>query len=273
MGKLADQLSKYGDWALVAGAASGLGLAFSETLAACGKHLIMVDVNENALNSTADLIEAQFHVSVDRVVCDLAKPETSKMLMESVRHRSCRLIVYNAAYGPVKEFVAHDADELNYILDLNCRTLMQLAWSFSKEAPLNATSGFLAMSSMAGLRGTQLVAPYASSKAFIWNLMESLHYEYDSGHIHFSVLCAGPIATPNYLGTKPEKTIFTPEPQHPDFVAHEALRLLGNQAIGVPGIGNKINNFILSRLIPRSWSAKITNHVMGKMYRNNSQGR
>lgn len=267
MSKLNKQLAKYGDWGLVAGAASGLGYAFSKTIAQCGKNVIMVDIDEKALNKSAAQLESQFDVSIDRLVCDLTRPDDVTKMIQSIQTRRCRLVIYNAAYGPVKEFQSFDEEELDKILNLNCRTLLKLAWTFSRHAPSDKKSGFLAMSSMAGLRGTQLVAPYAASKAFTWNLIESLHYEFANSHLDFSALCAGPIATPTYLETRPNQSIWTPKPHSPDFVAKKALRLLGNYAIGIPGISNNFNNFLLARVFPRSWASKIANHVMAAMYR------
>jgi short-subunit dehydrogenase len=122
------------------------------------------------------------------------------------------------------------------------------------------------MSSMAAVRGTLLVAPYAATKAFTWNLMESLHYEYLDTDLDFASMCAGPIATPNYLGTKPHNSLFLPKPDSPDYVAQKALMQIGRRPVDFPGTGNRLSNIILTRLLPRSWAAGITNRVMAKTY-------
>ncbi len=46
---------QYGNWGLVAGAAEGLGAAFCKVLAGWGLNIIMVDVDSEKMNKTAQL--------------------------------------------------------------------------------------------------------------------------------------------------------------------------------------------------------------------------
>ena len=49
-----DAVSRYGDWALVAGAAEGIGAAFTTALAGCGMNLILVDNKQDSMDRLAD---------------------------------------------------------------------------------------------------------------------------------------------------------------------------------------------------------------------------
>ena len=258
-------LDKYGKWAAVAGASEGLGRAFAIELAKSGKNLILISRRKEQLDSVANDISSEFGVQARTVVCDLAVANAYSTVMEALRSEGCRLVVYNAAYGPVKMFTDNSLDELDYYLDLNARTLIKLLWSFTNEYQNGDPAGILVMSSMAGLRGTQMVAPYAATKAFDWNLAESLHYELKEKSIDVSTMCAGPIKTPNYLGTKPQFKGFKPAEHEPDFVAKEALALLGKKALGLPG-SHKFNNFFLTHLLPRKAAVGIVNKTMRNIY-------
>ena len=57
-----DFLRRYGEWALVAGAADGIGAAFSETLAGRGMNLVMSDNNVDLLNEFSSRIEKTYKI-------------------------------------------------------------------------------------------------------------------------------------------------------------------------------------------------------------------
>ncbi len=68
----------------------------------------------------------------------------------------------------------------------------------------NKSGGIILMSSLAGLLGMQLIAPYASSKAFAWNLAEALFHELKPNNIDVMACIAGATATEAYLKTNPK---------------------------------------------------------------------
>ena len=53
-------ISKYGTWAVVTGASSGLGKALAEELAAAGMNLILVARREEILKSMSQAFKNQF---------------------------------------------------------------------------------------------------------------------------------------------------------------------------------------------------------------------
>ena len=63
---------RYGDWALVAGAAEGLGAAFSEILASWGLHVIMVDRDAGKMKVTAERLRGRYSVSIREMEADLS---------------------------------------------------------------------------------------------------------------------------------------------------------------------------------------------------------
>ncbi|MDZ7605865.1 MAG: SDR family NAD(P)-dependent oxidoreductase [Cyclobacteriaceae bacterium] len=126
--------------------------------------------------------------------------------------------------------------------------------------------GILLVSSLAGFRGTQLVIPYAATKAFIWNLAEGLHYEFKDKGLDISVLCPGTVDTPGFRATEAKTTFFTPKPMSPLSVAEIAVAKFGRQLFIVPGLSNKFAHFLLQRVLPRKLSSKIHNDAMGGLY-------
>ena len=112
----------------------------------------------------------------------------------------------------------------------------------------------------------QLVAPYAATKAFAWNLAEAIHYELKSKNIDVMACIAGATSTPAYLKTNPKYGWLKPAVMTPNEVAEGALNHLGKGGRYIPGFSNRMNYFILTRLLPRKVASSIANNMMGKMY-------
>lgn len=258
---------KYGSWVLVAGAAEGLGKAYSRTLAAKKLNLIMVDNQEDSLRDLAQELEREYGIETVQLLADLADKSSAKRLMEAIEKHNCRLLIYNAAYSRVKSFLKTDPEELDKYIDVNCRTQIQLIHSFSKFLVSKKNQGgVVLMSSLAGLIGMQLVASYAATKAFTWNLAEALFHELKTDGIDFLACIAGATATPAYLATNPNYGFFKPQVMTPESVAHLALKKLGKQALFIPGFSNRMNYFLLTRILPRKWASSIANKTMGNLY-------
>jgi len=258
---------KYGHWAVLAGAAEGLGEAYSVALAGRGLNLIMVDHQKEKMGKLASRLEKEFAVQTEQVHLDLADPGAADSIMEVVRQRGCRLLIYNAAYSRVNGFLETDAEALDSYIDINCRTPLRLVHSFAgRLAGTGQSGGIMLMSSLAGLIGMQLVAPYAATKAFTWNLAEALHHEFSGHRIDIMACVAGATATPAYLATDPQYGWPKPSVLDPAFVANAALNQLGSKVRYIPGFSNRLNYFILTRLMPRKMASKVANDTMAKMY-------
>lgn len=256
-------LQKYGNWACVAGAAEGLGKAFSTELANRGFNLILIDKDAKKLEAASTLLKK--NVEIHSLNLDLNKPETLDLISKTIEDKKCRFLVYNAAYGPVKPFLANTQEELDLYINVNMRSTLKLVHRFAQHNEKNQ-AGVLLVSSLAGFRGTQYVVPYAATKAFIWNFAEGLYYEFQKTLMDFSVCCPGATDTPNYRSTNPRKTKLTPKSMDPELVAKEALNKFGKKLFIFPGFSNKFAHFFLNRILPRKIASAIHNSTMYKMY-------
>ena len=261
---------KYGLWGLVVGAAEGLGEAYTIALAQREMNIIMVDSQKSSLESLSQQVERDYGIETIRVHLDLREDDAFIKILNQVETTDCHLMIYNAAYSLIKPFTHHTIEELDLFLDINARTQIKLVHQFSQYLiGKKQAGGFLLMSSLAGLIGMQLVAPYAATKALAWNLAEALHYELKAYHIDVMACIAGATATPAYLKTHPKYGILKPSVMKPEKVAETALKNLGRKTLFIPGFLNRLNYFILTRLLPRKMAASIANKTMGKMYEKN----
>jgi short-subunit dehydrogenase len=264
-----DITSRYGKWSLVAGAAEGIGKAFSLALARRGSGVILVDEKKDLMERVADGLETRYHVPARSINLDLASDESAGVLMEVIKETACRMIIYNAAYSRVQKFTGYSPEELERYIRVNVNTPMQLLHKFTQfhSGTPDQRKGIIVMSSMAGSWGTGLLAPYGATKAFARNLAESLYFELKADGFDVLSCIAGATRTPGFLASGPEggKRMFPV--MSPGKVVEASLDSLGRKPGVVPGFRNRINYFMLSRILSRNRAAGIMNRAVGKIYR------
>jgi len=258
---------KYGDWALVAGAAIGLGKSFCTSLAKRGLNLVMVDNKEDELQRLSAKLAFDYKIQTIPLTIDLFQKYAVDQIMGKTFDIEIRLMVYVAAFSQIKQFANYRTDDLDGYINVNVGTPLKLVHAFSNRLISKKQSGgILLMSSLSGLLGMQYIAPYAASKAFTWNLAESLHYELKPHKIDIMACIAGATATEAYLGTNPKYGLIKPQVQQPEIVAELALKNLHKKILFVPGFSNRFSYFILTRILPRKVASYLANKTMGGMY-------
>lgn len=259
---------QYGDWAIILGSAEGIGESYSRILAQMGYHLIMVDHHQESLISLAKELEKEHKIHTKTMCLDLAKPDVVAMIMNKIKSLDCRLFIYNAAYSLIKDFTDYSSEELDGFLNVNTKTPLHLVHSYAQFLKERGQGGgIILMSSLAGLIGMQLVTPYAASKAFTWNLAEALYHELKPYNIDVMACIAGATSSRTYINTQAKQGSIKPQIQTPEEVVFEALKNLGKKALHISGFSNRLNYFLLLRILPRKMSARIANKVIWKMYK------
>ncbi len=269
MGKKADLSGKYGSWCLVAGAAEGLGRAFSMELAGKGLGVILVDRNRELMETLADELEQRYEVPTRRIHLDLASEEAVAVLTDAVRETACRLLIYNAAFSKVQPFRENTPEDLDQYIRVNTRTPLQLVHAFSHFHAGNTEQrkGIILMTSLAGSWGTLLLGPYGATKAFNHILAESLYHELKEDGFDILACIAGATSTPGYLASNPHVGNGMMSVMKPEKVVKASLSSLGRSPFVVPGLTNKLTYFMLTRILPRRSSLRIMNRSVGKLYR------
>jgi short-subunit dehydrogenase len=81
-------LRKYGPWALVTGAAQGIGAEFAEQIADAGLNLVLVDIDEDRLRARCLSLREKRPVEIRPVVLDLRRED----LLDSTGLRSYLIV-------------------------------------------------------------------------------------------------------------------------------------------------------------------------------------
>lgn len=258
---------RYGSWAMVAGAALGLGESFCISLAQKGINIIMIDNQEKQMLALSEKLMKDYDIKTITISANLFHSESISQIMKKSANVDVRFLIYNATYSKIQKFVTYSSDELQNYLNVNVATPLKLVHAFSRRlVDQQRSGGVLLMSSLSGLIGMKYIAPYAASKAFLWNLSESLYHELKSNNIDVMSCIAGSTATDAYLNTNPIYGFFRPQVQQPKKVTDLALKNMGRKALFIPGFWNRFNYFILQRLLPRKTASYFANRTIQKMY-------
>jgi short-subunit dehydrogenase len=240
--------SKYGPWAVVAGASEGLGAAFATALAARGVNLLLLARRAELLQGVAERLRASDRIEVRTAICDMARSDLPGALEALTADLEIGLAVYNAAYAPVGEAIGRSLDELLQIVDVNVRGPLIFARTFAPKMVVRGRGGIVLMSSLAGFQGAPRIATYAASKAFNTILGEGLWSELKPHGVDVVVSCAGAVRTPGYAKSASGDAPGTLEAC---MVAQTTLAALGCGPVVVPGAFNRVARFVMGRMLPR----------------------
>jgi len=249
-----DFASRYGPWALIAGASEGLGAAFAKCLAEQGINLILIARRSEPLETLAVKLRDVHAIDVITKSLDLADEEALVSFIGTL-DADLGLIICNAAYSAVGGFFETPAEQLKQIIGVNVTAPMLITRLLAPRLLTRGSGGVILMSSLAGNQGSANIATYAASKSFNTVLAEGLWQELKRAGIDVVAPCAGAIRTPRY-----QQAASGPEPpgtMDADDVASQALAALGRQPVVVPGRLNQFALFLMRRLLPRKTAIRL----------------
>lgn len=257
---------KYGPWALVTGAAMGIGGSFVEQLAVRGLNVVLVDKEAELIAERASKIKDR--VDVREVVVDLADPTDVTDALELVADLEIGLLVANAAHAATAPWLEIPLEEKLRQIAVNCVAVTQMADALSRAMARRCRGGIIVMSSMAARIGSPRVATYAATKAFDLILAESLWAELGPLGVDVLAVLPGSTRTPGFEeslqpGRKLPAQIRVMQPGD---VAREALEALGKHPSIVAGRSNKAASALLTRILPRKTAIGMMARTTRAMY-------
>ncbi len=259
-----DFCAQFGPWALVVGAAEGLGAEFARELAARGLNLVLVDLNRENLERIAQELRTTFVVEVIAVHQDLAAPEAAATIAAATAQCPLSLLVYNAAEAQIGNFNQLLADKASRVIAVNASAPVELIRVLLPRFQAQRRGAILLIGSNAGLIGHPKTALYGATKAFLVRLGEALAEEVAKDGVHVIVACPGAVMTPNFQ--RSNARLWSPLVATPKDVARSALDALWQKGpIVVLGQGNRAAMRLLS-LLPKRLAVKLLARVMHSTY-------
>ena len=259
---MTDFKSKYGPWALVAGASEGLGAAFAEELAKRGLNLILIARRLDKLELLANDLKNKYKIETRFQSLDLADFQQVGNYISQL-NIPVGLMVYNAAFAPIGYFEEIPEESLEKIINVNIKTPLLLSKLMSTQMTARRKGGIVLMSSLAGTQGTPKLAAYAATKSFNAILAEGLWKELKKYDIDVIASVAGAIRTPGYQNAQNTKD--APGTLDASEVAIKTLNALGKVPVTIPGFINKLAGFFMGRMLPTKMAISIMDKQTKKL--------
>ena len=251
--------ARYGEWALVTGASSGIGAEFARALARDGMSCVLTARRAERLQALAGELENSYDVKARVVPLDLATPDGADRLVEAVADLPIAVVIANAGYGLAGRFATQDTRRLQEMVQLNCTAPVVLISRLLPRLQGRGRGAVVLVSSTAGHQPVPFNSVYSATKAFNLFFGEALWAELQGTGIDVLVVQPGPTVTEfqQVAGESPH------EGEPPAQVVGVALNALGQQPSVMSGWFNWLRANTI-RLAPRSVVALIAGRVMAQ---------
>ncbi|MBM7491821.1 3-oxoacyl-[acyl-carrier protein] reductase [Micromonospora luteifusca] len=161
-----------GQVVLVTGAARGIGAALAKVLARDGAQVVALDVPAagDALAAVAN------DIGGTAVQLDLTAPDAPTRLADHLasRHGRVDVVVHNAGITRDKTLGRMDADRWDQVIDVNLSSQERINDVLLERALIPTGGRIVSVSSIAGIAGNRGQTNYATSKAGVIGLVDSL---------------------------------------------------------------------------------------------------
>ena len=187
---------------LITGAASGIGRASAERIAAEGGALFLLDVAAQGLEETAKKAR-ELGAEVETRLCDVSDPAAARAAVEACVQRFGRLDSLCNIAGILHFDHTHELahEKWRRILSVNLDGTFYMCQAALPHL-LAVKGNVVNMSSTAALAGHPWTAAYSASKGGILALTYTLAIEYCAQGLRANAICPGSVTTPMHAAFK-----------------------------------------------------------------------
>jgi NAD(P)-dependent dehydrogenase (short-subunit alcohol dehydrogenase family) len=183
-----------GKVAVITGGAGRIGLAAAQKFVDEGSKVVLVDVNEAALDQALQSLNRPD--DVDCVVADVTTPEGNQSFVDKALSRFGKLDVFlaNAGIeGAVKPIWEYPLEVFDRLLSINVRGVFLGLKSVMPQMQKTGGGSIVVTSSVAGLVGSAGMSAYITSKHAVIGLMRTAAIEGAALGIRVNTVNPGPI--------------------------------------------------------------------------------
>ena len=248
--------------AVITGASSGLGIEFlraAVTLCPEIDTYWLIARREDRLEALKPQFPEKNLRPIALDLTDFAALKQFNALLEREKPE-ISLLINNAGFGKLCDFVTSDIENQTAMIDLNCRALTAVT---RYSLPYMETGGLiLNISSIASFAPTPRMAVYCSTKAYVQSFSRALREELKSKKINVLAVCPGPMITEFWQvadrPTHKSRTLDMLPHQSPAKMANCALKagLKGKSACTMGGFYKFYR--LLAHILPKSLLMKWT---------------
>jgi uncharacterized protein len=250
--------NRFGPWALITGASSGIGREFARQIAASYINVALVARRKALLEALGAELSRDFRVKHRAIVADLSQEGFIAGLADATSDLDIGLVISNAGSANPGRFTDKDREELAMTLRLSALAHAELALCFGRKLVKRGTGGLLFVGAMGADTGAPFMAHDGGAKAYVQSLGLALHEELKPLGVYVTVVPPGPTDTPVLAKFGLDAKTMSIKPLKVDRVVAEGLNgLSANRPIIIPGLMNRIIRSALPASLTRSMMARM----------------
>jgi NAD(P)-dependent dehydrogenase (short-subunit alcohol dehydrogenase family) len=186
-----------GQVAVVTGSTKGIGRAIAEELARAGSKVVISSRKADACEEVAAAIVKEGHEAI-AIPCHIGRRADCEALVAKTHEKWGKIdtMVCNAAINPYYGPMTGLADEVfSKVMETNVRSNLWLANLVQPEMAVRRDGSIIIVSSIGGLKGTEILGIYAISKAADMQLARNLAVEWGPQNIRVNCIAPGLVRT------------------------------------------------------------------------------
>ena len=191
--------------AIITGAASGIGLATAQGLAAAGATVVLGDIDDARGEQAADDLR-KAGLRADYVRCDVTDDGSVQAFRDATlqKHGRVDIIANVAGWGKIQPFLENDDAFITKVVELNFMGTVRIVRAFLPQMVERKSGKIVNVSSDAGRVGSMGETVYSGAKGGVIAFTTGLARETARNGITANCVCPGPTDTP-LLQAVPEK--------------------------------------------------------------------
>jgi dehydrogenase/reductase SDR family protein 4 len=186
-----------GQVAVITGSTKGIGRAIAEEMARAGAKVVISSRKAEACEEVAAAIVKEGHEAI-AIPCHIGRRADCEALIAKTRERWGKIdsLVCNAAINPYYGPLTKLSDEVfTKVMETNVRSNLWLANLVQPEMAARRDGSIIIVSSIGGLKGTDILGIYAISKAADMQLARNLAVEWGPDNIRVNCIAPGLVKT------------------------------------------------------------------------------
>jgi NAD(P)-dependent dehydrogenase (short-subunit alcohol dehydrogenase family) len=186
-----------GQVAVVTGSTKGIGRAIAEEMARAGSKVVISSRRADACEEVAAAIVKEGQDAI-AIPCHIGRRADCEALIAKTREKWGKIdtLVCNAAINPYYGPLTRLSDEVfGKVMETNVRSNLWLANLVQPEMAARRDGAIIIVSSIGGLKGTDILGIYAISKAADMQLARNLAVEWGPDNIRVNCIAPGLVKT------------------------------------------------------------------------------